>query len=169
MEVRLFRRIGFIYAVVCFIGSAAGVIIFFKQLVDGGRECSEFYCEGNISGSESMLLATIQMVLCLISAVIYALLKVGIDEAKMKYIRIHKAFMATRNFVLIVRWTFVSVTLGIIQIGGVNPPAFAEQQNFATVMLLFISVLFGVEMWITDGIQRYVEEVYIYEENVDIL
>ncbi|XP_058463141.1 uncharacterized protein LOC131437664 [Malaya genurostris] len=167
MEVRLFRRVGFIYAVLCFIGSAAGVIIFFKQLVDGGRYCDGFDCGDD--GSEYIVYAALQMIMCSLSAVTCAFLKVGIDETEPKYICIYKAFMVTRNFILIVRWTFESVTLGVIQISGIDSPIVQEKQNLASALLVAISALFGLEMWIIDGIQRYVEGEYINEENVEIL
>ena len=45
MDVRAFRRIGFLYAVVCLLGSTVGAIYFFRKLVKDAPICVDYFCE----------------------------------------------------------------------------------------------------------------------------
>ncbi|XP_053686662.1 uncharacterized protein LOC128736208 [Sabethes cyaneus] len=147
----IFRKLGFIYAVFCFLGSTFGVIVFFKQLVDHESVCSEIFCGGN----EFMIVTSIHMLVFILSAIVSVFLKLGIDEAELSYINIHKAFMLTRNLVLVARWSVESATIKIAQIRENNSPDLEDYLTKVTLLLLSVSVIFGVEMWITNGIQRY--------------
>ncbi|XP_055538850.1 uncharacterized protein LOC129726172 [Wyeomyia smithii] len=166
-QTKTFRRLGFIYAVLCFIGSSFGVVIFFKQLVEYESFCAKVFCGGN----EFMIVTTIKMLVFVLSATVSVFLKLAIDETELTYIYIFKAFMITRNLVLLVRWSVESASLKIAQIRETDTPMvlLEEELSKVTLLLLSISVVFGVEMWITNGIQRYVERASRDEESHDII
>ncbi|XP_029734385.1 uncharacterized protein LOC109404927 [Aedes albopictus] len=153
MDVRAFRRIGFLYAVVCLLGSTVGAIYFFRKLVKDEPICVDYFCENE---TVNLLNIAINMMLCTVSITFSLFVKIGIDEAIPGYIQISRVFMLTRNIVLMIRWTYESVALTVCQINGDNDTSIVNAETTATMLLIAMSALCGLELWILDGVQRYV-------------
>ncbi|XP_021697812.1 uncharacterized protein LOC110675969 [Aedes aegypti] len=155
MEAKAFRRIGFIYAAVCFLASTVGAIYFFRKLVKNEPICVDYFCENE---TVNLLSIAINMVMCTMSITFALFVKIGIDEAIPGYIHISRVFMLTRSIILIIRWTYESVVLRVYQISGDNDSSIATAATTATVLLITMSAICGLELWVLDGVQRYVAQ-----------
>ncbi|XP_062550243.1 uncharacterized protein LOC134214992 [Armigeres subalbatus] len=149
MEVKSFRRIGFLYATVCFLLSTVGAIYFFRILVENEPICADIFCGHGISNA-------VNMVLCAISISLSLFVKAGIDEGIPGYIQVSRVFMVTRSVILILRSTYETVMLMVCQINGDDNFYTVRDEIKATVLLIIMSVICGLELWILDGVQRYV-------------
>ncbi|XP_055609474.1 uncharacterized protein LOC129756589 [Uranotaenia lowii] len=138
---RHFRQIGFTYAILCFLGSFFVTIHCLKQFVQS-------------RGDESFLLPAAGTVIFLFSAFFSLLIKLGVDEIKPPYIRAQKVYMLIRNLILAVFFTCQSVAWSISE---------NAKSIEATGMLLVVSASVGLEMWIIEGVQSYVDERYSRE------
>lgn len=96
------------------------------------------------------------MLVFVLSAVVSVFLKLGIDEANLSYIHIHKAFMVTRNIVLIVRWSVESTSIKISQIRENNTPALEDYLTRVTLLLLSVSGEFSKIKFFNLGTPRFV-------------
>nr|XP_029734373.1 uncharacterized protein LOC115269685 [Aedes albopictus] len=153
MDVRAFRRIGFLYAVVCLLGSTVGAIYFFRKLVKDAPICVDYFCENE---SVNLLNIAINMIMCTVSITFSLFVKIGIDEAIPGYIQISRVFMLTRSIVLMIRWTYESVALTVCQINRDTDTTIVNAETTAAMLLIAMSALCGLELWILDGVQRYV-------------
>lgn len=152
MNVNSFRRIGYIYAVFCFICSVLGAVYFFKKILEPKTFCVQYFCE---SGFEHLLISAISMVMCLLSATFSIFVKLGIEEGEPGYIHISRTFMLVRSFVLTIRWTYESVALAITEIDQGISPLVEQFRSVATILLIVITASTGFELWILDGVQKY--------------
>ncbi|XP_055629572.1 uncharacterized protein LOC129770640 [Toxorhynchites rutilus septentrionalis] len=158
MEVKIFRKIGFIYAVICFLGSTTGAIIFFKRLVDEASR--ESYLNHFYQSDYHLIVISVIMIVFMLSAMFSIFIKIGIEEAQPSYIRLQRVFMLVRNFVLIVRWSYHIVMLQIARTNGDHSLAVVQDQNITSAFLITIAVILGLELWIIDGAERYVMEQF---------
>ncbi|XP_065073385.1 uncharacterized protein LOC135697552 [Ochlerotatus camptorhynchus] len=154
MDVNSFRRIGFAYAVVWLLASTVGAVYFFKNLVKNESICVDYFCE---NGTTNLLSMAINMMICAMSITFAIFVKIGIDETIPGYIHICRVFMLTRSLILTVRWTYESVALRISQINGDTRPNVARAENIATILLMTMAAICGLEVWILNGVQRYVK------------
>ncbi|KXJ74207.1 uncharacterized protein LOC109404914 [Aedes albopictus] len=152
MNANSFRRIGYIYAVFCFICSVLGAVYFFKKILEPKSFCVEYFCE---SGFEHLLISAVSMVMCLLSATFAIFVKLGIEEGEAGYIHISRTFMLVRSLVLTIRWTYESVALAIAEITQDVTPLVEQFRTVATALLIVITASTGLELWILDGVQKY--------------
>ncbi|XP_055609471.1 uncharacterized protein LOC129756586 [Uranotaenia lowii] len=163
VESKSFRRIGFLYAVICFLGSSNGAVYFFKQLVNN-EELDPSGYNGNV------VIHAAGMVMFLLSAMFSVFVKIGIEEVEPAYINIQRVCMLLRNLVLMIVWTCGSVSLKIEQISDPDfPQDKVRDLNLNTALLVMISIIVGLEMWIIEGIQRYVDDRHHQERRLEQL
>ncbi|XP_065073397.1 uncharacterized protein LOC135697563 [Ochlerotatus camptorhynchus] len=152
MNVNWFRRIGYIYVVLCFLCSVAGAIYSFANIVDIKTVCVQYYCN---AGFESLLISIISMIVCLLSATFSIFVKLGIEEGESGYIHISRTFMLVRSLVLTIRLTYESASLMVAEINEEVTPEVVRFKNTTTILLIAITAATGLELWILDGVQKY--------------
>lgn len=79
MHVNSFRRIGYIYAALCFLCSGVGAVYSFANIVAVKTVCVDYFCE---AGFENLLISVISMIVCLMSATFSLIVKLGIEEVR---------------------------------------------------------------------------------------
>ncbi|XP_062550241.1 uncharacterized protein LOC134214989 [Armigeres subalbatus] len=135
MNVNWFRQIGYIYAVLCLFGSMLGAVYFFRKIFEPDSYCDKHYCE---KGFNHAMVSVTGVVVCLVSASITMLVKLGLDQCEIGYIQIGRTFMLVRSLFLTIRWTYESVALTIAEIGQAVPVV--DDQFRSLILLLVVGV-----------------------------
>ncbi|XP_065073387.1 uncharacterized protein LOC135697554 [Ochlerotatus camptorhynchus] len=152
MDVSSFRRIGSVYVILCCLIAGFGATLCLYRLMEAKPACRDFSCP---DGTKNVIILGVSLKIGILSAMFAGLLKDGIDERKVCSVRVNRVFVVVRTLSLFILWTCWDVSREIGQNDG---------DASSGVVLAIMSMFFGMssitalELWVLNGVQRYMIE-----------